>query len=261
MRYLGYLTMAVFSLALAARASGELYTDSVEYKQGDTVLEGYLAYDDSFPGKRAGILVVHEWWGLNDYIRQRAQQLARMGYIVFAVDMYGKGVRPKTVEEAAKQSSIYNNDRALMRERARAGLDVLRDVQLTDRARIVAIGYCFGGGVVLELARSGANLRGVVSFHGTLGTPHPEDASNIKGAVLVMQGALDPYVTGKDLAAFEEEMTKGGVDWQAVIYGGAVHSFTNPASGDDPSKGVAYNEKADRRSWKAMKDFFGEVLK
>jgi len=249
------------SLALAAAAAGELRTEAVKYRHGDVELEGYLAYDDSFTGKRAGVLVIHEWWGLNDYVRGRANQLAGLGYVAFAADMYGGGVTARTAEEAAEMSGKYNRDRALMRARARAGLAVLTEHPLVDRGRVAAMGYCFGGGAVLELARDGAPLRGVVSFHGSLSTPSPGDAANIKGAVLVLHGALDPFVTDKDIAAFKDEMTKGRVDWQLVMYGGAVHSFTNPASGGDPSRGVAYDERADRRSWEAMEAFFEEIFR
>jgi dienelactone hydrolase len=175
--------------------------------------------------------------------------------------MYGKGVRPKNTDEAAAQASIYRKDRQLMRRRAQAGLQVLVDSKLVDSKRIAAIGYCFGGGTVLELARSGANLAGVVSFHGNLDTPNPADAKSIKGKVLVLHGGADPYVPTEQLAAFEKEMTDAGVDWQMVIYGGAVHSFTNADSGTDPAKGAAYNEQADKRSWLAMKQFFEEIFR
>jgi len=196
-----------------------------------------------------------------DYAQSRAQKLAAMGYVAFAIDMYGKNIRPKTPQEAGAQAGIYKQDRALMRARALAGLDVLRNNPLCEPKRITAIGYCFGGTVVLEIARSGADVAGVVSFHGGLDTPTPADAKNIKCKVLVLHGGDDPHVPAKDVAAFEEEMRAGGVDWQLVVYGGAVHGFTNPAAGNDKSKGVAYNAEADRRSWEAMKAFFGEILK
>ena len=182
------------------------------------------------------------------------------GFHTFALDMYGKGVRAKTPEEAAKLSGIYKGDRPLMRARAQAGLDELRKQPLVDPARIAAIGYCFGGTTVLELARSGADVAGVVSFHGGLGTPQPADAKNIKGKVLVLHGADDPHVPPAEVAAFQDEMRKAAVDWQMIYYGGAVHSFTNPGSGTDASTGVAYNEKADKRSWEAMKAFFKELF-
>ncbi|PIV21263.1 MAG: dienelactone hydrolase [Deltaproteobacteria bacterium CG03_land_8_20_14_0_80_45_14] len=234
-------------------AQAALRTEVVEYKHGDVVLEGYLAYDDAVKGKRPSIIVVHEWWGLNPYARMRTGQLAKLGYIAFAIDIYGKGVRAKDPAEAGTLSGIYRGNRPLMRSRANAGLEVLRNHPLADVNRIAAIGYCFGGTVVLEMARSGAELAGVVSFHGGLSTPNPSDAKNIKGKVLVLHGADDPAVPPDQVIAFQDELRKAGVDWQMVSYGGAVHSFTNPDAGNDPSKGAAYNEKADKRSWEAMK--------
>jgi dienelactone hydrolase len=260
--------MKTFAAALAmafvfvgvSPARAEVKTEVVEYRHGDVVLEGYLAYDASLGGKRPGVLVVHEWNGHNPYVRKRAEQLARLGYVAFALDMYGKGVRPKDAKEAAALAAIYKGDRNLMRARAVAGLDVLRNHARVDRARLAAIGYCFGGTTVLEMARGGAELAAVVSFHGGLDTPTPADARNIKGKVLALHGGDDPFVPAKQVEAFQEEMRKGGVDWQFVSYGGAVHSFTNPEAGSDNSKGAAYNERADRRSWEAMKVFFAETL-
>ncbi len=165
-------------------AFGGLHKEMIEYKQGDALLEGYLVYDDSLQGVRPGVLVVHDWMGLGPYAEKRADMLAELGYVAFAIDMYGKGIRPKNSNEAAAQSSIYRQDRPLMRARAQAGLDVLMKQPLVDTKKIAAIGYCFGGGVVLELARSGVDIAGVVSFHGQLDTPHPEDDKNIKAKVL-----------------------------------------------------------------------------
>ncbi|MBE0603902.1 MAG: dienelactone hydrolase family protein [Deltaproteobacteria bacterium] len=253
--------VAALVMSAVSVSTAEVRTEVVEYRHGDAVLEGYMAYDDSVKGKRPGILVVHEWMGHNPYVRMRAEKLARLGYAAFALDMYGKGVRAKDSKEAASLAGIYKGNRTLMRARAQAGLDVLARHPMTDPSRLAAIGYCFGGTTVLELARSGAALRGVVSFHGGLDTPSAEDARNIRGKVLVLHGADDPYVKPTEIAAFQDEMRKAGVDWEFVAYGGAVHSFTNPDSGNDNSKGVAYNEKADRRSWEAMKTFLEEALK
>ena len=248
-------------LVLAPSIFGQIKTETVEYKQGDAVLEGFLAYDTSITGERPGVLVVHEWTGINDYTKMRVEQLAKLGYIAFAADIYGKGIRPQNAQEASAQATIYRNDRKLMRARANAGLNVLRAHKLSDDSRLAAIGYCFGGGTVLELARSGADIAGVVSFHGNLDTPDPNDAKNIKGKVLVLHGAEDPHVSIEQVTAFRNEMDGAHVDWYMVWYGGAVHSFTNPNSGNDPSKGVAYNAAADRRSWEEMKTFFAEIFK
>jgi len=257
-----FLSLLVILILLTAiNAQAALRTEVVEYKHGDIVLEGYLAYDDGVKGKRPGVIVVHEWWGLNPYARMRTEQLARLGYIAFAIDMYGKGIRAKDAKEAGSLSGIYRGDRPLMRARANAGLEVLRNHPMTDIKRIAAIGYCFGGTTVLEMARSGAELAGVASFHGGLSTPHSGDAKNIKGKVLVLHGADDPAVPPDQVIAFQDEMRKAGVDWYMVSYGNAVHSFTNPDAGNDPSRGAAYNEKADKRSWKAMKAFFREIFK
>jgi len=255
-----FLIAPIVALLLSTTAQAEVRTRTVEYKHGNTVLEGYLAYDDEIKGQRPGVMVVHEWTGVGPYVRQRAEQLAKLGYVAFAIDMYGKGIRPKNDQEAAAQAKIYRSDRKLMRDRANAGLQVLQKNQLTDTKRIAAIGYCFGGGTVLELARSGANLAGVVSFHGNLDTPNPSDTKNIKGKVLVLHGANDPLVPPEQVLAFGEEMTQAEVDWQLVAYGGAVHSFTNPEAGNAASKGVAYNQVADRRSWQDMQQFFAEIF-
>jgi dienelactone hydrolase len=254
------LAMALMVAAISL-AHADVKTEVVEYRHGDVVLEGYLAYDDSFQGKRPGVVVAHEWFGQTSYERKRAEQLARLGYVAFAIDIYGKGVRPRDEKEAGALAGKYMGDRKLMRARAAAGLDVLRNRPETDPTRLAAIGYCFGGATVLELARSGADRVSVVSFHGVLDTPTPGDARNIKAKVLVLHGGDDPMVPNKQVEAFQEEMRKGRVDWQFISYGGAVHKFSNPAAGEDSSKGLAYNERADRRSWEAMKAFFAETLK
>ena len=255
------LLLLVTLLCLAVTAEAAVRTKIVEYKQGDTTLEGYLAWDGAKTAKRPGVLVVHEWTGINDHIRQRTEMLAKLGYVVFAADIYGKGVRPTAPSDAATTAGIYKNDRSLMRARVRAGLEELKKQKFVDTRRLAAIGYCFGGTTVLELARDGVDVKGVISFHGGLSTPTPQDAKNIKGRVLALHGADDPFVKADEVAAFQDEMRKAAVDWQFVSYGNAVHSFTNVAAGNDNSKGAAYNEKADKRSWEAMKIFFAEIFK
>jgi dienelactone hydrolase len=232
----------------------------LEYKDDGTTLEGCLGFDDAVKAKTPGVLVIHDWMGVGPYVEKRVRQLVELGYTALAADIYGKGVRPANVEEAANIATTYKADRPLMRSRARAGLRALQDQSGVDTKRLAAIGYCFGGTAVLELARSGADMAGFVTFHGGLQTPTPDDAGNIRGKVLVLHGADDPLVPPGEVLAFEEEMRKARVDWHMVIYGSAVHSFSNPAAGDDPSRGAAYNEKADKRSWEAMKSFFQEVF-
>jgi dienelactone hydrolase len=249
-------------VALASVSSAAIRTETITYKYGDVRLMGYLAYDDSSQVRRPAVLLVHEWWGLNDFIKRRTVQVASLGYIAFAADIYGDGFVTKDPKEAGKLAgSFRGGDRKLLRERVNAGLQVLMNHGLTDKTKIAAIGYCFGGTTVLELARSGADIAGVVSFHGGLDTPNPDDAKNIKSKVLVLHGADDPNVPVMQVNAFEDEMRKAKVDWQMVSFGGAVHSFTNPDSGSDNSRGIAYNEKADKRSWEHMKMFFAEVFK
>jgi dienelactone hydrolase len=254
-----FLLIGIVLTTLDSRAG--IRFQPVEYRQGDTVLEGFLVQDDAAVGKRPGVLVVHQWKGLGEYEKKRAEMLARLGYNVFCVDIYGKGVRPATREAAAAEAGKYKANRALLKERVRAGFDVLRQDPSTDLHRLAAIGYCFGGTTVLELARSGAELGGVVSFHGGLGTLHPEEARNIRCKVLALHGADDPNVPRKEVEGFEDEMRNGGVDWRLVAYGGAVHSFTDWNAGNDNSTGAAYNKKADERSWEAMKAFFVEIFK
>lgn len=256
-----YVMWTILVLSLTASASAAIQTETVEYEHDGVVLEGFLAYDDEADGPRPGVLVVHEWTGLGDYVQSRCRQLAELGYVAFGADIYGKGVRPEGPEAAGEEASKYRSDRPLMRARAQAGLDQLSSYDQVDGERVAAIGYCFGGGVVLELARSGADVDGVVSFHGNLDTPNPEDARQIVGQVLVCHGAADPYVPKEQVQAFWDEMNKAGVDWRMIAYGNAVHSFTNPARGEDASQGAAYNPKADRRSWEDMQDFFDEIFK
>jgi dienelactone hydrolase len=245
---------------IPAVACAELQSGPIDYKSQDAVLEGYVAFNKDVQGKRPGIVLVPGWMGVAEHYNKIADKLADLGYVAFVADIYGKGVRPKNAEEAAAQATKYKSDRGLLRQRVQAALDELKKNPNVDEKRIAATGYCFGGTAVLELARSGAPILGVVTFHGGLDTPKPDDGKNVKAKVLVLHGADDPYVPPEQLAAFMEEMRKGGVDWQMVFYADAVHSFTKPAAGTDKSKGNAYNEKADKRSWEAMKSFFKEIF-
>jgi dienelactone hydrolase len=248
------LTLVSFSPALA-----KVVTQTVEYKDGKTALEGYLAYDDSVQGKRPGVLVVHEWNGLGHYVQSRCEQLAKLGYVAFAADIYGKGVRPTDPKACGAEATKYKTDRSLMRERVNAGLAQLQKNEMVDPAKIAAIGYCFGGTTVLELGRSGAPIAGIVSFHGGLDNPTPADDKNIKAKVLVLQGGADKF-TLADLPALKKSLSDAKVDYRVVVYPGAVHGFTNPDNkGTNP--GVKYDANADRGSWNAMMDFFKKIFK
>ena len=242
-------------------ALAAIKTEPIQYKVGDTTFEGVLYYDDADSAPRRAVLVCHEWWGLNDYSKKRAEQLAQMGYVAFAVDVYGKGVQAKTQEEAAKMATaLRSGDRATLRARINAALTALKARKEVDPKKIAAIGYCFGGTTALELARSGADILGVVGFHAGLSTPNPADAKNIKGKILICHGGDDPFVPMPEVNAFLDEMKAAKVNYQINIYSGAVHTFTNPAAGNDPSKGSAYNAQADHRSFEEMKQFFAELF-
>lgn len=256
-----YLVLVVVFLILGRSSFAAVRTTTLEYKQADTVCQGYLAWDDAVAGKRPGVLVVPEWWGLNDYAKSRARELASLGYVALAVDMYGQGRVAADARQAGELAAAMRNDRRLMRNRIEAALAAIRRQPQVDGARIAAIGYCFGGGVVLELARDGADVRGVVSFHGNLDTPSPEATRNVKAKILVCHGADDPHVPMSQVEGFIDEMKRAGANYEINIYSGAVHAFTNPAAGNNPASGAAYNEQAATRAREAMKLFFNEVFR
>jgi dienelactone hydrolase len=240
-------------------ALGAVVEKVVEYEVGGVLCEGFHAYDDAVEGKRPAVLIVHQWTGLTDYEKMRARMLVGLGYNVFALDVYGKGVRPQP-PASAQESGKYKSDRALYRERLKAGLAVLTQDERTDANKVGVIGYCFGGMGALELARSGAKVAGAVSFHGGLESPTPADAKNIQGEVLVLHGDIDPFVPDAEVAGFEKEMQAAEVSYHLVRYPGAVHAFTQKMAGNDPSKGAAYDEKADLASWEEMRKFFNRVF-
>jgi dienelactone hydrolase len=228
---------------------------------GDPIVgECFLVWDDAARGPRPAVLVFPEWMGLNDYAKARARQLAELGYVAVAVDVYGNNKQAADAKEAAELSGLFKANRGLLRDRGRRVLETVRKLDEVDGGRVAAIGYCFGGTAVLELARSGAELRGVVSFHGDLSNPSPEDARNIRTRILVLHGAMDPLVPASQVQAFLSELNTVGADYTFVAYGRAVHSFTNPAAGSDPTRGVAYHPDADRRSWQALRAFLEEVM-
>lgn len=241
--------------------AGEITAKAVEYAVGNTTLDGWLAVPKDVTGKVPGVLVIHDWMGVQPYAKGRTEQLAGLGYVAFAADIYGKGIRPANPKEASALAGEYKANRVLFRQRLLAGLAELKKQPNVDPEKVVAIGYCFGGTGVLELARAGGDVKGVVSFHGSLDAPTPEDGKNIKSKVLILHGADDPYVKPEGIAAMIGEFNAAKVDWQMVSYSGAVHSFTNKGAGDDVSKGNAYNASADARSWVAMRSFFDELFK
>lgn len=230
-----------------------------EYPSGDKTSLGYLALPDGAAG-RPGILVVHEAPGLDDHVRRRAEMLAGLGYVALAADLYGDGVVGQGPQEAFALMGPLREDPDLLRRRVRAGLDALAAVPGVDRRRLGAIGYCFGGYSVLELARSGAPVACVVSFHGLLETKRPAVAGELNAKILACTGSADPIVPADQVTAFQKEMTEAGADWQVITYGGAKHAFTNTAADNIPLPGFGYSATADARSWAAMKSFFGEVF-
>lgn len=252
--------LTALAVLIGAQANAKIMTKAVEYKEGTTVCEGFVAWDDAQTGQRPAVIVVHDWKGSGAFVREKCQRLAELGYVAFAADVYGKGVRPATNEAAGVEAGKFYADRSLWRKRMNAALTTILAEPTVDPTRVGVMGFCFGGTSSLELARSGANIVGAVSFHGGLSTVDPADAKQIKAKLLVLHGAIDPYVKPDEVAAFQKEMEDANVDWQMVSYSGAVHAFTNPAAGNDISAGAAYNANADRRSWAAMKEFWNEVF-
>lgn len=235
----------------------------VVYSAQGVLLKGYLAYDDKVMEKRPGILVVHEWWGLNDYARKRARMLAAMGYTALAVDMYGDGKQAMHPDDAGKFSGAIMKNFNVGKARFLAAEAFLKRQTTVDPSRIGAIGYCFGGGVVLNMARQGADLAAVVSFHGSLRAIQPAEPGMVKAKIRVYTGGSDTFVPPTAVEAFEKEMTNAKADYKVTVYPGAFHSFTNPDStrvGKKFNLPLAYNEEADKASWKDMKEFFDTVF-
>lgn len=235
-----------------------IQTRLIEYRCGETTLEGFLAWDDSAAGARPAVAVAHTWAGRGPYEQGRAVALAEQGYVGFALDMYGQGVLGSSPEENAGLMAPLMADRTLLQARIQAAVGVLREQPEADPARVAAMGYCFGGLCVLDLARTGSDVRGVVSFHGMFGAPG-NTTGRIPARVLCLHGYDDPMVTPEDLLALAAELTAAGADWQVHAYGHTVHAFTNPAA-DNPAMGTVYNARADRRSWRALLDFLDEIF-
>jgi dienelactone hydrolase len=248
--------------AIANPAYSEIKTADVIFTAGQVESHSFLAYDEHALGRRPGVLVVPEWWGLNDYTRTRARMLARLGYTALAVDIYGGGKLTRDPAQAkAWATQLETGDRSELRRRIAAALARLKSDPRADPARTAAIGYCFGGTTVLELARSGADLESVVSFHGHLATSAPAQAGAVKARILVCVGADDPFVPPDQVEAFEREMKAAAAHWEVNVYSGAQHAFTNPGANQYRVPGLAYNRDADQSSWDAMQDFFKQTLK
>lgn len=253
------LSTALFSMGVQADIVGK----EVTYRAGKTLMKGYIAYDNQQTRRRPGVLVVHEWWGLNDYARIRARQLAKLGYTAMAVDMYGNGRHTEHPKDASAFAASIRKNLPLMKQRFEAAMRLLKDDNTVLNNRIAAIGYCFGGGVVLEMARQGEKLRGVVSFHGSLSTQHPAQKGKLRAQILVLNGEADPFTSPAQLAAFKQEMTEAGAKFQVISYPGAKHAFTNPAAtyiGKKYDLPLAYDKAADEASWKEMRRFLARVL-
>jgi dienelactone hydrolase len=270
MKYLSlFLLLILFACApkeegeKPAAAEDKIHAEEVVYTADGDTLKGYLAYDQTLEGRRPGVLIVHEWWGHNDYARKRARMLAELGYTAFAVDMYGNGKQAAHSDDALKFATEVMQNLAAGEARFNAALELLKNNPMTDAERIGAIGYCFGGSVVLHMARIGTNLDGVVSFHGGLASMHQPETGSIKSKILVCNGADDAMATAEQIEAFKNEMDAVGADYNFISYEGAKHSFTNPDAdkfAEEFNLPLAYNAEADSASWQEMQNFFKEIF-
>jgi len=236
-----------------------IVSNTIGYLDGDVLLEAYFAFDDAITERRPAVLISHAWGGRDDFVAEKANKLAELGYVGFALDMYGKGVLGNSPEQNSKLMQPFMADRGLLQKRIKAALYAVRLLPWVDDSKIAAMGFCFGGLCVLDLARAGADLKGVVSFHGLLGAPDNLVTNSIKAKVLALHGHDDPMGPFEQVLAFEQEMTKAGADWQLHTYGHTMHAFTNPKA-NDPAFGTVYQANADKRSWLAMKNFLAEVF-
>jgi len=261
----GMLALAmVLLVAGVVSAEPRIEGKPVEYKAGGVTMKGYLAYDANIKGKRPGVLVVHEWWGQNEYVRKRARMLAELGYTALALDMYGEGKQAMHPDDAGKFSSETMKNFDTAKIRFEAAEVFLKKHFTVDRKQIAAIGYCFGGGVVLNMARQGADLKAVASFHGSLAAVKPAQAGKVKAKIRVYNGEDDKFTSQQAIDAFMQEMRDAKVDFQFINYPGTIHSFTNPEADELGKKfnlPMAYNAEADKRSWEDMTNFFAEVFK
>lgn len=236
-----------------------IISNTVDYLDEGVLLEGFFAYDDAISGVRPVVLIHHAWVGRDEFVAKKAIKLAELGYLAFATDMYGKGIRGSSPEENARLMQPFMQDRASLQKRLQAALAIVKLMPWADNQRVASIGFCFGGLCALDLARTGVDIRGVVSFHGLLVPPDNIPNPQIKARVLVLHGHDDPMVPPDQVLALQAELTMAGADWQVHVYGGTMHAFTNPVA-NDPSFGTVYQPTADRRSWQAMQDFLAEIF-
>ena len=253
----------LLSLLISVNVHAEIITKEIDYKEGDTTMKGMLAYDDEVKGKLPGVLIVHEWWGHNKHARDKAKMLAEEGYVAFAVDMYGDRKNADHPDDAGKFSSVVAGNMSLAKARFEAAIETLKGQANVEGDKLAAMGYCFGGGVVLNMARMGVELKGVSSFHGSIGTDSPARKGDIKTSVRVFNGAADPFVKASQITELKTEMSNAGVDFEFVNYPGVKHSFTNPdadAIGKKFGLPLEYNADADKNSWQKNLEFFKEIF-
>jgi dienelactone hydrolase len=253
-----------FTAIAPAKPSPHIEGKEIDYTAGGVVMKGYLVFDKDRTGRRPGILVLPEWWGISAYERRRARMLAEMGYTALAVDMYGGGKQAVNPEEAARYSSEVTEDLAAEKARFIAAMDVLKRQPTVDPARIAAIGYCFGGGVVLNMAGQGLDLKGAASFHGSLGTVKPARPGGVRAKILVLQGANDKFVTPDQIETFKRQMKNADAEFRIILYPGATHSFTNPRADEYAKKfhlPIAYDARADRKSWEELRKFLRGIFR
>ena len=250
-------------LIISTTTQAEVITKEIDYRQGETTMKGMVAYDDAIKGKRPGVLIVHEWWGHNKHSRDRAKMLAEEGYVAFAVDMYGDRQTADHPDDALKFATAVGGNSPLAKARFEAAIDALKRQENVEVDKLAAMGYCFGGGIVLNMARLGVDLKGVSSFHGSIGTKTPAKKGDIKTRIRVYSGAADPFVTSEQIAALKNEMNNADVDFEFVNYANVIHSFTNPdanAIGRKFGLPVEYNSTADNDSWQRNLEFLKEIF-
>jgi len=258
-----FMLAIAMTLFLASAAHAKIIGKAVTYEANGMTMKGFIAYDSAKKGKRPGVIVVHEWWGQNSYARKRARMLAKLGYTAMAIDMYGNGKVVDNPTDAGKLSGAVFKDMATAKARFEAGMRTLMHHRTVDQSRIAAYGYCFGGGIALAMAREGEDLKGVASFHGSLGTATPAQPGQIKARIISFSGEADPFIPADKVAAFKQEMDSAGVNYQVVTYPGALHAFTNPAASKVGMRfniPIAYDKNADKDSWKKGTEFLKEVF-